>query len=335
MSRVSGSTDHPRGVFALLMLCAVCALIPAPLTAHPPTLRGIDVGTVLTMRDQARVAAVQMVYEESKTPIMTLGSIRTIVIDPGHGGENQGAIGTAHVHEKFLTLDLAFALRDQLQEKYPTTRVILTRYWDKSMTLSDRITLANEEGADLFLSLHYNAAVHSKAVGVETYFLTTEQAIPDGAPRQGAPLASARPTTTGVDPGGVTVASNESDAQTSGTSEEAAETPEKPGAYNDDLLTLQRDLARARQHERSGLFAECVQEHLVANTNSLDRGVKQANFGVLRGALMPAVVVEAGFVTHPEEGKNVLEEAHRQSVVDALMQAIVEFDEVVTAQNAR
>lgn len=333
MSRAPGSTHHFRGFFALALCCAASALSPAPLTAHPPTLRGIDVATVLTMRDQARVAAVQMEYDLASNAIEELGSIKTIVIDPGHGGENQGAIGTAHVHEKFLTLDLAFALRDQLQEKYPTTRVILTRYWDKSMTLSERITLANEEGADLFLSLHYNAAVHSKAIGVETYFLTTEQAIPDGAPKKGEPLASVKPTTTGVDPGSLAVASSKGSEGAS--AKEPIDSQNKPGTYNDDLLTLQRDLARARQHERSGLFAEIVQEHLVANTNSLNRGVKQANFGVLRGALMPAVVVEAGFVTHPREGKDVLEEDHRQSVVDALMEAIIDFDEAVTEQNAR
>ena len=337
MSRAPGSTHHFRGLFTLLMLCAAGAMTPAPIAAHPPTLRGIDVATVLTMRDQARVAAVQLAHEggeDSAAVLPALSSIKTIVIDPGHGGENQGAIGTAHVHEKFLTLDLAFALRDQLQERYPTARVILTRYWDKSMTLSERITLANEEGADLFLSLHYNAAVHNKATGVETYFLTTEQAIPDGAPKKGEPLASAVPTTTGVESGGVTsVASHDTAREAS----ESAPTKDaqKPGTYNDDLLTLQRDLARARQHERSGLFAELVQEHLVANTSSLNRGVKQANFGVLRGALMPAVVVEAGFVTHPREGKDVLEEEHRQSVVDALMQAIIDFDDAITAQNAR
>lgn len=286
-------------------------LTPAPADAVPPTLRGIDITTVLSMRDQVRAAAIS-----HQSPTHTLHTIQTIVIDPGHGGDNQGAIGTAHVHEKFLTLDLAFDLRDQLQEKYPDARIILTRYWDRSMTLSERITLANEEGADLFLSLHYNAAVHSKAIGVETYFLTTEQAIPDAAPIQSKPVASVQPTAAGLP--------------------DTAEVPTEPaGTYNDAMLTLQRDLARATQHERSGLLAELVQGHLVDKTHSPDRGVKQANFGVLRGALMPAVVVEAGFVTHPSEGKKVMRDTHRQHIVDALMLAVEDFDDAIATQNAK
>ncbi len=300
---------------------AMIALIAGPLTqasAQPPMLRGIDVATVLTMRDQVRAVAVAKQHQNKE--ISAFSELKTIVIDPGHGGDNQGAIGTAHVHEKFLTLDLAFALRDQIQEKYPTARVILTRYWDKSMSLSDRIALANEEGADLFLSLHYNAAVHQKAIGVETYFLSTEQAIPDAEPAKSEPIASAQLNTTGL-PDGV---------------DKAMQEAAKPqGTFNDDMLTLQRDLARATQHERSGLLAEIVQKRLVNKTRSLNRGVKQANFGVLRGALMPAIVVESGFVTHPKEGRQVVKEDHRQRVVDALILAIEDFDDKLAEQNAR
>lgn len=312
---------NERGIRrALALALALCVLgAPAAAAALPPVFRGIDVGTVLAMRDQARQIGYAQRRDAGELDApKAFQHIKTIVIDPGHGGENQGAIGVAHVHEKFMTLDLAYALRDQLQETYPDARIVLTRYWDRGMGLTERIHRANEEGADLFLSLHYNAAVHDRAVGVETYFLTTEQAIPGGELPKSEPLASAALTTAGM---------------AAGDGEGAAEA-KAPGTYNDAMATLQRDLERARQHKNSGLLAEIVQQHMVAQTGSLDRGVKQANFGVLRGALMPAVVVEAGFVTHPKEGERVLREAHRERIVRALIGAIEEFDGQMARQRA-
>ena len=295
-------------------LAALTLAQAAPVDAAPPALRGIDVGTALMMRDQARAIVIQSDPSQER-----LSRIQTIVIDPGHGGDNQGALGCAEVHEKFLTLELAFALRDAIQEKYPQARVILTRYWDESIDLHDRIALANEERADLFLSLHYNAAVHDRAVGVETYFLTTEQALPGGELPVSEPIASA--------------ASGAALATTRDPEASATKAP-RQGVYGDELATLKRDLERATQHERSALLAEIVQAHVVAQTESVDRGVKQADFGVLRGALMPAVVVEAGFVTHPEEGERVVDEDHRRRVVEALMSSIEQFDSTLAAQDA-
>ena len=104
------------------------------------------------------------------------------------------------------------------------------------------------------------------------------------------------------------------------------------GVANDAMLKMQRDMERARQHRDSGLLAETIQRELVKETRSRNRGVKQANFGVLRGALMPAVVVEAGFVTHPTEGERVLRDRHQTRVVTALMTAIEEFDAAMAKQ---
>lgn len=287
-----------------------------PSQAHPPMLPGINKGTVLMMRDQANKVAFDQKASSAEAPeTKSFSYIKTIVLDPGHGGENQGAIGTAHVHEKFLTMELAYLLRDMLQQTYPEARIVMTRYWDKEMSLSDRIHMANKIDADLFISLHYNAAVHDRAVGVETYFLATEQAIPGGEPPKSKPIASAAPTVAGMNT----------------ANDPTAEKPQQ-GTYNDALATLQRDLERAAQHKQSGMLAEVVQRHLVHKTRSINRGVKQANFGVLRGALMPAIVVEAGFVTHPDEGKKVLAERHRASVATALFQAIEEFDVMMAKQ---
>jgi N-acetylmuramoyl-L-alanine amidase len=273
-------------------------------------LRGIDVSTVLGLSDQARAVPVRARVAQDEAP--RLKRLKLIVLDPGHGGSNQGAIGVAEVHEKYLTLELAYALRDQLQRKYPGTRVVLTRYWDMELGLSERITMANVLGADLFISLHYNAAEHDRAVGVETYFLSAPEATPGESQVVGKPLASVHGAATGLE-----------EAVWHG--EDAEQEP--AGTEHDAMLRLQRDLERQRQHERSGLLAALIQGQLVDKIGGVtDRGVKQANFGVLRGALMPAVVVEAGFVTHPKEGKRVARDPHRFKVVEALVAGIEAFD---------
>lgn len=297
---------------AMLLPVLVLTSMSAPTQAHPPLFRGIDLDTVLTTRDRARALPVDA---PSAIPPRRFKQLRTIVIDPGHGGENQGALGVADVHEKFLTMNLAYQLRDRLQLEYPDARVVLTRYWDQELQLSERIHMANRIKADLFISLHYNAAPHDRAAGVETYFLSTEMAIPTGEEVKAVKVASR----VAVIP----------------ESEDDSAKQDKAGVNNEAMMVLQRDLARARQHRNSGKLAEIIQDELVDHTGSPDRGVKQANFGVLRGALMPAVVVEAGFVTHPYEGRKIMRQKYQDRVVQALMDSLVSFDDALEMQVAQ
>jgi N-acetylmuramoyl-L-alanine amidase len=295
-------------LFATLVL-GMTALAGSALALPPSTVTGIDLSTVLTLDDRARQFSYRIDADDE--PRQTLTKVRTIVVDPGHGGGNSGATGVAEIKEKYLTLALAYRLRNQLQKKYPDVRVVLTRYWDADMSLTDRVHFANMMGADLFLSLHYNAAVHDRAVGFETYFLRPEEVTPGQQERKGEPLATAQTVATGID---------------------TDDFVEPEGTFNDVLTEMKRDLDRERLHTESGVLAETVQLSLAAQLDSIDRGVKQANFAVLRGALMPAVVVEAGFLTHPEEGKQVLDETHRDKVVDALLEAVEGFDEKLAAR---
>ncbi|MGN1071395.1 MAG: N-acetylmuramoyl-L-alanine amidase [Bradymonadia bacterium] len=96
--------------------------------------------------------------------------VRTIVIDPGHGGTNEGAIGVANIHEKFLTLKIALMLADRIRHDLPDVNVVLTRQGDDSISLADRIELANHIHADLFLSLHFNASLNPEAIGFESFW---------------------------------------------------------------------------------------------------------------------------------------------------------------------
>lgn len=97
--------------------------------------------------------------------------VRTIVIDPGHGGENEGAIGVARIHEKYLTLQVAQLLADRLRELLPDVEIVLTRQRDESLSLSERIEVANRLNADLFLSLHFNNSLNPDAIGFESFWV--------------------------------------------------------------------------------------------------------------------------------------------------------------------
>jgi N-acetylmuramoyl-L-alanine amidase len=296
------------------MLTALVVLATASTAAAfpPGTVTGIDLPTVLTLDERARGFAFQL--EDKPGATKSLEKVRTIVIDPGHGGENSGALGVAHVKEKYLTLELAYQLRDQIHAKYPDAKVILTRYWDTDMSLTERVHFANLMGADLFMSLHYNAAVHQRAVGFETYFLLANEATPGQDEKTGEPIATAKNVVTGL---------------------EAPISAKMEGTFNDSLLELKRDLNRERQHKESGLLAQTIQNNLAQRLDSTNRGVKQANFGVLRGALMPAVVVEAGFLTHPKEGKSVVEESHRARIVEALVTSVEDFDKKLAERDSK
>ena len=254
--------------------------------AFPPRL-GIDLSTVLKVRDQAR----KVKYLARKPTVNNLRTVKTIVIDPGHGGTNEGALGVADIQEKFLTMELAYDLRDAIQEKYPTVRVILTRYWDRELSLSERARIANFRDADLFLSLHYNAATHNRASGFETYFLKSNWVTPKA---------------------------------------KSVKNVEKDGDQGGVMLKTLVDLKRQRRHKHAGKFARAIQKGLdseLSSIDAIDRGVKQENFTVLRGARMPAIVVEAGFLTHTKEGVSVVTTAHRKKVVKAMLSGIEKFDD--------
>lgn len=327
-----GSTAVARR-FSIHCICwagvfLVVGLVASVGAASPPvTVRGIELPTVLSFYDRAREAAVaagtDRAADMAPSPDETsdgstdeaetdkpdeasdggLSTIDTIVLDPGHGADNIGALGVAGVAEKYLTLELAYALRQRLQTHYPDLRVVLTRYWDEGVSLDERTHLANRVDADLLLSLHYNAATHPRAVGYETYFLDTREAVP-GRHQIGQRPTAVRRVDDAANPDGQAFATGGS-----------------------QLSTLERDLQRAHKHRLSSLLAETVQSSLDTQLDSVDRGVKQANFAVLRETLMPAVVVEAGFLTHPDEGKEALRAEHRQKVVEGLVQAIRNFDD--------
>lgn len=231
-------------------------------------------------------------------PATAAAAPTVIVLDPGHGGDETGALGPSGSREKDLVLMIAQSLKRRLEERLPV-RVILTRENDSNLSLDARSAIANQHQAVLFISLHLNAAWggRAQATGAETYFLS---------------LAA-------------------SDARAAASAEienQSAETPAYPTEDPDidaDLRMILWDLAQTHHLGESQRFARLVQQELDEALGLRDRGVKQAPFRVLMGAAMPAVLVELGFISNPDEERRLLEPDYRVQLVDALVRAIQRF----------
>jgi N-acetylmuramoyl-L-alanine amidase len=218
-----------------------------------------------------------------------------IVLDPGHGGVETGATGPSGLQEKTLTLDLAMRLKSRLERQGVT--VVLTRDDDRVLPLDDRTAIANHNRAILFISIHMNASKRKTAVGAETYFLAT-----------GATDDEAR-TLAGLE----NKAYEPPDSQASTTAKSAPD---------HGLELILWDLAQNGFLAESSRLAESVQSELNAATGVRDRGVRQAPFRVLMGATMPAILIEAGFISNPDEEARFKDDAYKDKVVDAIARAV-------------
>ena len=224
-----------------------------------------------------------------------------IVVDPGHGGVEVGARGPSGLEEKDVTLDLARRLKDVLQQE-PGVGVVLTRDEDQVVPLDERTAIANHNRADLFLSIHLNSARGRKAVGSETYYVSADS----------------------TDDESRTVAALENRAYGDSTDQPGRDAMIEPG-----LELVLWDLAQTQFLAQSSRLAESVQTELNALAGIRSRGVRQAPFRVLMGATMPAILVEAGFISNPDEESRFRSDDYKGKVVEAIARAIRQFREGV------
>ncbi len=202
--------------------------------------------------------------------------LEKVVIDPGHGGKDPGAVGSFS-YEKDIVLNIALKLGGYIEENYPGVEVIYTRNTDKYVKLYERAKIANDAKADLFISIHANASTSSKPYGSETFAM--------GLHKSEANLAVAKKENAVIlqednykkNYGGFNPNSPESHIMFSMFQ----------NAYLDQSLNL----------------AALVQEQFRDRVGRHDRGVKQAGFWVLYKVAMPSILIEAGFISNPEEEK--------------------------------
>jgi len=216
--------------------------------------------------------------------------VSRVVIDPGHGGHDPGAMGQG-VNEAELVLDIALRI-EKLLQKQPGIQVVLTRRTDEFVSLAERTAIANRESADLFLSIHANANEDAAVRGVETYFLNFANNL-----------------------SAASVAARENAA--SGQAMAALPDFVKAIALN-NKLDESRDFATYVQRSM-------VERLRVANKTTKDLGVKQAPFVVLIGAAMPSVLAEISFLTNPQEARLLKSSAFRQRIADALFAAVKKY----------
>ncbi len=222
----------------------------------------------------------------------TAPGVRTIVIDPGHGGTEEGARGASGLLEKDLTLTVARKLKAAIENRLGL-RVLLTRDGDVTLSLDDRAAFANNNKADLFISLHANASLRKDVKGAEVFYLSPEGLT---QAQQAATTTSSLPTFGG-------------------------------GSREIDLILW--EVAQTQHLTQSAAFAAIVEQQLRAHVPMSGRPVQQAPFRVLVGANMPAVLVEMGFLTNADQEQALGSNDFQNAVVQAVFDAIVRFRDAV------
>lgn len=218
-----------------------------------------------------------------------------IVIDPGHGGHSSGAVGPTGYKEKDLVLAVSKEVK-KILDRESRISVVMTRETDVFKGLGERTALANKIKADLFVSIHANAvwgkARRKVARGVETYFLGEAQTDEDRA---------------------LAIKENEDIKYESEYGDAAI------------LELILSDLTQTLYQKESHNLASLIQGRLIRSTGWTDRGVKQNNYYVLRLCYMPAVLVEIGFISHPEEERLLKNKERQREIAREIAEGIKEY----------
>jgi N-acetylmuramoyl-L-alanine amidase len=215
-----------------------------------------------------------------------------VVIDAGHGGDDQGAGGPNGLLEKNIVLEVARRLAARLRDD--GLEVVMTREADQAVSLEQRAAVANDSHGELFLSIHANAASSPKVRGIETFFVSlhaSDEAAQRVATRENSAFRAAN-----------------------GTSGEG-----------DPVAAILGDLTVSEHVAESNEFARLAHEQLASIDRHPSRGVKQAPFYVLMGVQMPATLVEIGFITNPQEERALGSKVRQEQIADALARAVHEF----------
>ena len=240
-------------------------------------------------RDQTRKTEKKKKPESA--PVEPVTGIRTIVIDPGHGGKDPGAIGASGLTEKEVVLDVSRRLRTLIRQRLKK-KVILTRDTDVFIPLGQRAALANRAGADLFISVHVNAAEDHDLRGVETYLF--------GRPTDAAAGALA-----------------------------ARENAEDDKAMRDFEKIILDDMQRDFTLNAALTLAHFTQaafvERIVPKYHTTSLGVKHAPFYVLSKTKMPAILAEIAFVSHPAEEARLARPSYRQEIAETFFAGVAAY----------
>lgn len=234
--------------------------------------------------------------------------LKTVIIDPGHGGKDSGALGRNH-KEKDIVLDISLKVRDYLNQYLPDLNVIMTRDKDVFVPLDERARIANENDADLFVSIHANSITNSRISGAETFVL--------GLHRSEENLEVAKKENS------VIVLEDDYRAKYEGFD------PNSTESY------IIFELMQNVYLDQSIGFASAVQDQFEERVGRHNRGVKQAGFLVLRETSMPGVLVELGFLSNKYEERFMASENGKVYLASAIFRAIRDYKENFDQKNSK
>jgi len=258
---------------------------PAEISRLKPSISSAP-DPLAELRPDERPAVIEKKPHTQKR--VSISKIRRIVIDPGHGGHDSGAVGPSGLQEKEVVLAIGLKLRELLRDELGLD-VVMTRSTDVFIPLEERTAIANKVNADLFLSVHANAAANRNAAGIETYYLNLAKT------EKAAQLA----------------------AKENGTSLEKVSV----------LQAILFDLMANYKLNDSAHLADEVQKalHKKARTHYPDvknLGVKQGPFYVLVGATMPSILVETAFLSNAQEEAHLKDPAYRDLTAEGILDGV-------------
>jgi N-acetylmuramoyl-L-alanine amidase len=219
-------------------------------------------------------------------------AIQKIVIDAGHGGRTPGAIGATGLKEKEVTLDIARRLRDIL--KAEGLQVLMTRSTDRYVSLQERVDTANNNRVGLFVSIHANANRSRSLKGFEVYYIS-----PGISDSQRA-LAAAKNERLNLEDSSL-------------------------GSSSLSLKAILWDMIYNYDRAESVALSYAICKNAAGNLDTRVIGTKSANFQVLRGAAMPAVLVEVGFLSNANEERSLGDGSYRQKIAESINQGLKEY----------
>lgn len=222
----------------------------------------------------------------------------TLVIDPGHGGVDPGALGKS-AKEKDINLKVSKLFAEMVEEEYPEVRIIFTRTTDVQIPLVKRANIANDANADLFISIHSNASKSRSAKGCETFTL--------GAGSSAEAKAAAMYENEVI------------------LSEENFEEIYKGFDPRSSESYIIFELMRGQDMERSAELAQMVQKGMVKNSKLYNRGVSSAGFLVLHRTVMPKILVELGFISNREEEKFIASKEGQRKLAKGIFEGFKEY----------
>ena len=267
------------------------------LSVHGSNHHSIDYATMsISLNSKIKNTKEIPVVNVDLTKEKNRWKLDTIIIDPGHGGKDPGAIGYRGTKEKDITLDVAKRLVKKI-ERNMNINTILTRDEDIFIRLQDRTKLANSNNGKLFISIHANSAEDRRANGFETYMI--------GMNKNAAAVRTAARENAVLDLEGGSATK-----------------------LTDEAL-IKVTIAQSGFANGSEKFAALVQEEMNKRLQSKDRGVKQAGFYVLAYASMPNVLIELGYLSNPAEEKKLKSSKYKDALATSIYRAIEKYQQTL------